>query len=128
MTYIRRSDDATQSVREADITLCVISVDELERRHQQKRGPHGLPIASAWGTEMQPLVTPETLVLVNKIDLANESLWSHEKIMEEVSSEVLARHGGDAKHESEWYWRASLATGEGMQGFVDGLVRAIKQR
>lgn len=120
-------------MRQADIALCVTSVEEIERRHREaeRRASYEPPVANRLGTEIGPLVTPDTLVLLNKIDLASESASRHAKIMEEVSSEVLARGGGDyvAGHDNrEWYWSASLATGEGMPEFVEGLVRVIRQR
>ncbi len=111
-----------RSVRQADVALCVISVEELERRHRDRtqgdKDPRMLPVA--WGTEMGPLLTPGTLVLLNKTDLAKGSPKEHAEIMDEA----LAISGDS----NERYWSASLATGEGMPEFVDGLIKAIKQR
>lgn len=112
------------SVRQADIALCVVSIEELERRHKVARIPYESPVKNVWSTEMVPLLTPGTLVLLNKVDLAKESSITHTQVMQEVSSEVLARHDDG----TEWWWPVSLTTGEGMQEFVQGLVGAIKQR
>jgi translation elongation factor EF-1alpha len=119
LTYLVSS---YRSVQQADIALCVVSTEELERRHSVAREP---PVAGVWGTEMEPLLTPETLILLNKIDLAKQSSARHAHIMQEVSSEVLGRRHEDV---TTWWWPVSLATDEGMQGFVQGLVGTIKQR
>jgi hypothetical protein len=112
-------------VRQADIALCVVSIEELERRHSGAGVPREPPVASVWATEMEPLLTPETLILLNKIDLAKEPSIRHAQIMQKVSSEVLGRRH---KEVTAWWWPVSLATEEGMQEFVQGLVGALKQR
>jgi hypothetical protein len=123
--YISPFVSSCRSVRQADIALCVISTEELERRHSIARIPRELPVATVWATEMGPLLTPETLILLNKIDLAKQSSIRHAHIMQEVSSEVLGRRHEDV---TTWWWPVSLATEEGMQEFVQGLVGTIKQR
>jgi hypothetical protein len=124
-TTLRTWSLHTESVQQADIALCVVSTEELERRHYVARTPRELPVAGVWGTEMEPLLTPETLILLNKIDLAKQSSIRHAHIMQEVSSEVLGRRHEDV---TTWWWPVSLATDEGMQEFVQGLVGTIKQR
>lgn len=113
-------------MRQADIALCVISIEELEQRHNPRIAPPKSPVSGVLGTEVMPLLTPKTLVLLNKADLAMESPMKHAQFMEGISNEILARDGKGMTN--KWWWSASLATGEGMQEFVQGLVGAIAQR
>lgn len=85
------------SIQEADVSLCVLSLPEAIR-------DGGLP------PSVRPLVTPNTLVLLNKQDLVQAGL------------------GSDSVAGGTNSWKVSLSTGAGMSDFVEGLGKALNKR
>jgi hypothetical protein len=122
----------TNSVREAAIALWVVSIPQLEERH--RLGSPELisdaPVAGHWPAGIASLITADTLVLLNKLDLASESAEQHVTFMMMESDAITRSAGSKNPNEialSQW-WRASVTTGEGMHTFVEGLIQAVKKR
>lgn len=126
---VQRAGDA---VRQADIAICVVSLPELEARNKlatQRWNHRGSAIGGieAWPPpELGELMSSQTLVLLNKLDVANESAARHAEYLQVpgmAEDEAGARRGEEIR-----CWRASVTTGEGMQEFINGLVRCIRDR
>jgi Ni2+-binding GTPase involved in maturation of urease and hydrogenase len=89
-------------VRNADISVCVLSLSDI------KEGVSVPP-------EVVELVTPNTVILLNKVDLIPAD-WQEENV-------DLVRVVGQAHS-----WRASAVTGDGMKDFVTGLAKVLHSR
>jgi hypothetical protein len=91
-------------------------------------------VAQHWPAEIASLVTADTLVLLNKLDLATESAEQHTRfmMMESDAFTQSTEKSPGSNHPDEralpQWWRASVTTGEGMHTFVEGLVHAVKKR
>ncbi|KAI5124891.1 hypothetical protein M0805_007320 [Coniferiporia weirii] len=108
---LRKTDDvveqigverARERVAESDISLCVLSVPEAIT-------DAGVCIPS----QVQELIEPSTYVLLNKADLGGPK----ERMAAKKSFESCAG-----------VWTVSLTSGEGLEGFLDGLGRSINKR
>lgn len=87
-------------VRNADISLCVLSILDMQ-------GGVGVP------QEVVQLITPDTVFLLNKVDLLPD--WQVEV--------DLAMMVGQANS-----WRVSAVTGDGMKDFLAGLGELLHTR
>jgi len=85
-------------------------------------------VAGIWPAEIASLITADTLVLLNKLDLAQESAEEHAMYMVTESDAFAPISGSNNLDARPQWWRASVTTGEGMHTFVEGLVCAIKKR
>ncbi|PVF96321.1 P-loop containing nucleoside triphosphate hydrolase protein [Serendipita vermifera] len=116
---------AIKTVRDADIALCVVSIPDMERRHSSQSG--GESSAAQWAPEIQELLTEQTMVLFNKVDLATQLAPQEQHLVRSLEgawgAEIEANSTG-----SPTYWAASVTTGEGMQEFIRGFSQAIKER
>ncbi|KAG6906560.1 hypothetical protein DXG01_013188 [Tephrocybe rancida] len=95
---------ARNAVRAADVSLCVLSLPDT--LVQTSEGPR-LRIPSA----LQSLITPNTLILFNKSDLASPLARDH--------AIKLADHVA---------WAASLSTGDSTGDFLSGFAEALHDR
>ena len=86
------------SIQEADVSLCVLSLPDVIRTG-------GLP------PPVEPLMTFNTLVLLNKQDLVVQAELRPYTVKQIQNS-----------------WNVSLATGAGMSDFMEGLGKVLKQR
>lgn len=82
----------------ADVSLCVLSLPEVLTDESRVAIPPTL----------EPLVGPDTFVLLNKQDLTDS-----------VPLSII----GDRQS-----WAVSLATGEGTKEFLDGFAEALRKR
>jgi tRNA modification GTPase len=85
----------------ADVSLCVLSLLDI-------KGGVSVP------QEVMQLVTPNTVFLLNKVDLVPEM---------QVENMELAMVVGEAHS-----WRVSAATGDGMRDFLAGLGKVLHGR
>lgn len=85
----------------ADVSLCVLSLLDIKE---------GVSVPQ----EVKQLITPNTVFLLNKVDLVPETQGEN---ME------LATVVGQARS-----WRASAATGGGMKDFLAGLGNVLHSR
>lgn len=88
------------------------------------------PVAAKWPAEIASLVTADTLVLLNKLDLATESAEQHATLMmmePDAFTQSIEESASPNERAPQW-WRVSVTTGEGMHTFVEGLVHAVKKR
>lgn len=85
----------------ADISLCVLSLSDIKE---------GVSVPQ----EVRKLITPNTVFLLNKVDLVPEDRGEN---ME------LAMVVGQAPS-----WRASAASGDGMKDFLAGLGSVLHSR
>lgn len=91
-------DRARNMVQGADVSLCVLSLPEVLTDESRVEIPPTL----------EPLVGPDTFVLLNKQDLTHSIPFS-----------II----GDRQS-----WAVSLATGEGTKEFLDGFAEALRKR
>ena len=85
----------------ADVSLCVLSLLDIKE---------GVSVPQ----EVRQLITPNTVFLLNKVDLVPET---------QVETIELAMVVGQAHS-----WRASAATGDGMKDFLAGLGNVLHSR
>jgi len=85
----------------ADVSLCVLSLLDIQ-------GGVSVP------QEVKQLVTPNTVFLLNKVDLVPET---------QVENMELATVMGQAHS-----WRVSATTGNGMKDFLSGLGNVLHGR
>ncbi|KAG8826980.1 mitochondrial splicing system protein [Serendipita sp. 401] len=121
---------AKEAIRQADIALCVVSIPELEHRYQHSCESS---LEKKWPSEILSLINSQTLVLLNKVDLATAPCPQQlEEYMGILVGELRAKPFPVLEEEDaggqRWWWSASVTTGEGMQRFVDGLLRCIRKR
>jgi tRNA modification GTPase len=94
---------AKEAVENADLKLCVLSTEEL------------VEDADGHMQFVKSLVTPDTLLLVNKSDTLPSAWTDLAKLLPPGITPAQA-------------WIGSIATGEGMPAFVDGLADVLKER
>lgn len=90
----------TSSVQAADIALCVVSCGDIDH-------PRGDENSVEFPSSVAPLITDDTFVLFNKIDLED-----HDQ----------SRFHGPHR------WATSLKTGLGTTEFLDGFAKALQRR
>ncbi|CAG8679681.1 4172_t:CDS:2, partial [Acaulospora colombiana] len=116
---------AINAVRDADIALCVVSIPEMERRHSNQSG--GESLLAQWPAEIQALLTEQTMVLFNKVDLAARSAPQDQHLARSLEGAWGAEIKANSTR-SPTHWAASVTTGEGMKEFIKGFSQAIKER
>ncbi|KAG9074707.1 mitochondrial splicing system protein [Ceratobasidium sp. UAMH 11750] len=89
---------AKKAVEEADVRLCVVSLENLR--------------SGVLDGEVASLLTPDTAVFLNKLDVAG--------------TEDLGR--GRELFSSQRVWVGSVVDDDGMSTFVDGLAQLLKER
>lgn len=122
-------DVSVSRVKNSDVALCVISIPELEERHRDARDS----TVSQSLHVLAPLVTKETFVLFNKVDLAREPAEGYGSFLSNLiwTEDIAVKNGAEGSTGFDFRsrsWRASVTTGEGMNTFVDGLVEAIRHQ
>jgi hypothetical protein len=99
----------------------------MERRHS--RPSCGERPMAHWPSEIQALLTEETMVLFNKVDLSTQSAPQEQHLERSPQGAWTAEiKANTATAGSRTYWAASVTTGEGMQEFIKGFSQAIKER
>ncbi|KZT20670.1 tRNA modification GTPase GTPBP3 [Neolentinus lepideus HHB14362 ss-1] len=94
---------ARKMVLGADVALCVLSLPEA--LHRKDGGERCLKVPPM----LEPLITPSTFFLLNKIDLVPSPT--------DVNGIEFNRS-----------WTVSLSTGFGTKNFLDGFARALRER
>lgn len=85
------------SVASSDIALCVLSFPDV--------------LSGLIDPKILSLITPQTLILLNKLDLA-------------AGPSPIST----AQMPSEMQWRASLNSGLGLESFLEGFSKVLKER
>jgi hypothetical protein len=93
----------------ADLSICVLSLSELI-------GSNGL-INPETMEDIRPLLGPGTLLFCNKLDLLEKGS-NVGGIMNQIKSETNCQS----------CWFGSLADGTGLEGFVDGVSKLLKEK
>jgi tRNA modification GTPase len=108
------------SVKEADISLCVLSLPEVLSPLSTTATNQQIIIPP----NVRDLITPNTYFLFNKSDLVPSTRGLPSAILDETSpsagTNLIDLHGRA--------WTTSLTTGEGAHAFVQGLAGALKSR
>ncbi|KAJ7283402.1 hypothetical protein C8J57DRAFT_1053607 [Mycena rebaudengoi] len=109
---LRRTDDlvetigvqrARDAIDSADIALCVLSMADINE------GEEDLPAS------VRALITPDTFVLFNKMDLCEKP-------------QAQLHHSRILRHSSPHRWATSLKTGQGTAEFLAGFAAALKEK
>ncbi|KAF8164309.1 GTP-binding protein TrmE N-terminus-domain-containing protein [Pholiota molesta] len=109
-----------EAVKEADISLCVLSLPEVLSPLSTTATNQPIIIPP----NVRDLITPNTYFLFNKSDLTSSTRGLPSAILDETSRSegtTLTDLQGRA-------WTTSLTTGEGAHAFVQGLAGALKAR
>jgi tRNA modification GTPase len=108
------------SVKEADISLCVLSLPEVLSPLSTTATSQPITIPP----NVRDLITPNTYFLFNKSDLVSSTRGLPSAILDETNRSagpnLIDLHGRA--------WATSLTTGEGAHAFVQGLAGALKAR
>jgi hypothetical protein len=91
----------------ADVRLCVLSAVE-----------------DMIDPDVTRLITPSTYLLVNKADSVNNSDAQDDSMLDQISRNIASRLDIPPKAA----WAASVRTGIGMRGFVDGLETVLREQ
>ncbi|KAG8960218.1 mitochondrial splicing system protein [Tulasnella sp. 408] len=92
---------ARAAVASADISLCVLSLPDV--------------LSGSVPSSVKELITPDTLLLLNKTDLVD-------------GQQPETTNHSSALSTSEHQWRASVNTGTGMKSFLGDFVQVLRDR
>ncbi|KAG5645773.1 hypothetical protein DXG03_005310 [Asterophora parasitica] len=119
---LRKTDDLVESigierarkaVQSADISLCVLSLPDALTAPDTTTNPNPTPKLAIPST-LSDLITPDTLILFNKSDLAPNHNHT-------VDSLLTSTYGSAS-------WTVSLGTGAGTSKFLRGFGEALQDR
>ncbi|KAJ2935764.1 hypothetical protein H1R20_g1330, partial [Candolleomyces eurysporus] len=136
---------ARNAVESADISICVLSFPEAVQQ-QQQRNDLGSEASSHW----QELISRDnTFFLFNKSDLVDSSPMPSPSLPSDVETLRLSLLSPESQHESSTAdldltitpkldacppaattkaWKASLATGDGAEEFLEGFAEVLRKR
>lgn len=92
---------ARAAVASADVSLCVLSLPDV--------------LSGSVPSSIKELITPDTLLLLNKTDLVDDK-------------QPKSTNHSSALSTSEHQWQASVNTGTGMKHFLDDFVQVLRDR
>lgn len=109
------SADVCFSVKDADFSLCVLSLPDVLLSCGDPSEELELEVPS----DVRELISPRTYFLINKMDLPPHV---------SVKTSIKIRYGASDVISSEngHVWAVSLTTGEGTRAFIEGLAGALK--